>query len=144
MAWASTQSVLGLVVALSIPAAGRAGEPFGERGLVVVVASLVILGSVVVQGLTLRAVVRQASLGGQKEAQREEKEAQDLATAARQETPAEDAHPDSLAAERRVLLRLRERDGIGDEALRRLLREADLRGRAAESNGGTGAGPPNP
>ena len=144
MAWASTQSVLGLVVALSIPAAGRAGEPFGERGLVVVVASLVILGSVVVQGLTLRVVVRKAGLGGQKETQQEEKKARDLATAARKEVPTDDSHPDSLAAERRALLRLRERDEIGDEALRRLLREADLRGRAAEGDGRTGAGPPNP
>ncbi|MDB5317323.1 MAG: sodium/hydrogen exchanger [Rhodospirillales bacterium] len=144
MAWASTQSVLGLVVALSIPPAARSGELFSERGLVVVVASLVILSSVAVQGLTLRAAVRHAGLGGEDEAQREEEEARNAAAAARQEAPAEDTHPDSLAAERRALLHLREHDEIGDEALRSLLREADLRDRAAEGDGRTGAGPPNP
>ena len=52
MAWASTQSVLGLVVALSIPAVASNEEPFTERGLVVVVASLALL---VAAALQLRA-----------------------------------------------------------------------------------------
>jgi CPA1 family monovalent cation:H+ antiporter len=144
MAWASTQSVLGLVVALSVPTASADGTPFGERGLVLVVASLVILGSVAVQGLTLRAAVRRAALGGGEAAKQEEHRARHAAAEARHAAPAEDHEPESLAAERRVLMELRERDEIGDEALRRLLREADLRRRVAEGDALPGAGPPQP
>jgi hypothetical protein len=53
-------------------------------------------------------------------------------------------HPEGVAAERRALVGLRERDEIGDEALRRLLREADLRKRAGEGDASPGAPPPNP
>ena len=53
-------------------------------------------------------------------------------------------HPQVIAAERRVLIRLRERNEIGDEVLRRLLREADLRKRAGEGDASPGAPPPAP
>ncbi|MGG5811685.1 cation:proton antiporter [Falsiroseomonas sp. CW058] len=138
MAWASTLSVIGLIAALSIPATLPDGEPTPGRDLVLVLAALVILGSVLVQGLTLRAVVRRAGLSAPAEAKAEEEKARGAAAAARDRAP--DAPEE---AGRRALLRLHERDEIGDESLRKALRESDLRERAAEG-GGTGAGPPQP
>jgi monovalent cation/hydrogen antiporter len=145
MAWASTRSVLGLIVVLSAPAAWPDGRPFEERDLLLVVAALVILGSVAVQGLSLRRAVRAAALAGGRQAEREERRAREVAAAARREAGAEEeAHPEGFAAERRALVRMRERDEIGDEAMRRLLRETDLRKRAAEGDASPGGAPPKP
>lgn len=148
MAWASTRSVLGLVVALSIPvSAGPDGARiFAERELVLVVAAGVILGSVLVQGLTLRAAVHRAALGGEAEAGREEARARRVAAEARRRATAEAAGEDAAGfdAERRALVRLRERNEIGDEVMRRQLRETDLRDRVTEGDASPGAGPPNP
>ena len=74
MAWACTRSVIGLVLALSLP------PSFDYRGLVLVVAALLILGSVLLQGLTLRPAVLAAALGREAE----DKQEQELATRARQ------------------------------------------------------------
>lgn len=144
MAWASTRSVLGLIVVLSVPAAWPDGHPFAERGLLLVVAAGVILGSVLLQGLTLRRAVRGAELGGAGQAQREEEQARRVAADARRQVGKEATHPEGFAAERRALVGLRESDEIGDEALRRLLRETDLRKRAGEGDASPGAPPPNP
>ena len=137
MAWACTRSVIGLVLALSLPPALEA------RGLVLVVASLLILGSVLLQGLTLRPAVRAAALGEEAEEEREVHLATRAATAAAEKSRAEE---DDLDAARRALFELRERDRIGDEALRKMLREADLRARAAEGPAAAlpGAAPPSP
>jgi CPA1 family monovalent cation:H+ antiporter len=152
MAWASTRSVIGLVAALSVPAALPDGTPTPGRDLVLVVAALVILGSVLVQGLTLRAAVRRAGraapgLAATGQAAAEAAKARGAAAAARDAVPGAAAEHGPLEAERRELLRLRERDEIGDEALRELLREGDLRRRAAEAEAGDampGAPPPRP
>ncbi len=140
MAWASTRSVIGLIAALYVPATLPGGEPTPGRDLILVVAAFVILGSVLVQGLTLRAAVRRAGLAAPGEAKREEGAAREAATRAREAEGSQEA-------ERRKLLEMRERDAIGDESLRKLLREGDLRERAAEAAGGDaapGAGPPQP
>jgi hypothetical protein len=55
-----------------------------------------------------------------------------------------DDHEEELAAERKALLELRERDRIGDEVLDEKMRETDLRERVTEENAMPGAGPPNP
>ncbi|WP_338664694.1 cation:proton antiporter [Pararoseomonas sp. SCSIO 73927] len=145
MAWASTRSVLGLVVVLSVPAAWPDGTPVAERGLLLVVAALVVLGSVGVQGFTLRRAIRAAALQGSGDAKGEEARARGAATEARERTTGEDAaHPEGIAAERRVLVEMREKDEIGDEALHNLLREGDLRRRAAEGDAEPGAPPPKP
>src|SRR3712207_9494280 len=52
MSWASTRSVIGLVIALSVPAALPDGHPFAERDLILAVAAVMIVGSVLLQGLT--------------------------------------------------------------------------------------------
>jgi CPA1 family monovalent cation:H+ antiporter len=144
MAWASTRSVLGLIVVLSVPVSWPNGEPFRERSLLLVVAAGVILSSVVLQGLTLRRAVRSTELSGSGQAKHEEGRARHAAAEARREVGQDSMHPEGVAAERRALVGLRERDEIGDEALRRLLREADLRKRAGEGDASPGAPPPNP
>jgi NhaP-type Na+/H+ or K+/H+ antiporter len=142
MAWSSTRSVIGLVIALSIPATLPDGRPFPERDLILVVAALTIVGSILVQGLTLRAVVASARLCGEGDEEREEEEARRaMETAAA--SPG-DEHANGFDAARQALLRLRERDRIGDEVLIRMLRETDLTARAAEGDALPGAGPPNP
>lgn len=144
MAWASTRSVIGLIVALSIPAALPDGRPFAERNLILVVAALTIIASALLQGLSLRAAVRRAGLGDAGEEEREEQAAGEAMAAARAEAVAEDEGTGGFDAERRALLALRERNRIGDETLRKMLREADLRQRAEEGGTLPGAGPPNP
>lgn len=137
MAWACTRSVIGLVLALSLP------PSLEHRGLVLVVAALLILGSVLLQGLTLRPAVASAALSDEEEDEREV----ELATRTAQEA-AERAGDgeDGLCAARRALLGLRETDRIGDETLRKMLREADLKARAEEGPAAAlpGAAPPNP
>jgi NhaP-type Na+/H+ or K+/H+ antiporter len=145
MSWASTRSVVGLVIALSVPATLPDGRSFAERDLVLVVTALMIVGSIVLQGLTLRRAVRSAGLGDREEDQREENLAERAMVEARPEAASEDSPVvNDFDAERRALLRLRETDRIGDEVLRRMLRETDLRSRAAEKSSLPGAGPPNP
>ena len=137
MAWACSRSVIGLVVALSLP------PSLEHRGLVLVVAALLILGSVLLQGLTLRPAVGAAALSEEEEDKREE----ELATRAAKDAAEEAAEEeDALCAARRALLGLRETDRIGDEVLRKMLREADLKARAAEGPAAAlpGAAPPNP
>ena len=65
------------------------------------------------------------------------------ANAAAEETEEDE---DNLCAARRALLGLREEDRIGDEVLNKMLREADLKARAAEGAAAAlpGAGPPQP
>lgn len=137
MAWGSTRSAIGLLLALSIPPALPSGEAFPDRALILVVGSLVILGSVVLQGLTLKPAVHSAELAEPGEEQAEERLAREAMRAA-------GSGPDRLAAQRQALVRLREADRIGDEVLRRMLRETDLRERVEEGDVLPGAGPPNP
>jgi NhaP-type Na+/H+ or K+/H+ antiporter len=137
MAWACTRSVIGLVLALSLP------PSLEDRGLVLVVAALLILGSVLLQGLTLRPAVGAAALSEEMEEKQEVDLATRAATAAAEKSGAEE---NDLDAARRALFELREEDRIGDEALRKMLREADLKARAAEGPAAAlpGAAPPSP
>ncbi|MFC7544426.1 hypothetical protein ACFQU2_40330 [Siccirubricoccus deserti] len=82
LAWASTRSVIGLIVALSVPAVPGIAT---ERDLVLVVATLVVLGSVLVQGMTLGPAVGAAALGDATEEQQE----QELAVRAARDAAAE-------------------------------------------------------
>jgi CPA1 family monovalent cation:H+ antiporter len=137
MAWACTPSILGVIVALSAP------PEMQDRGLALVVAAFLILGSVVVQGLTLRTAVHAASLGnGAEEKQEEELAGQVASEAVEGEVDVQGGYD----AIRRALLQLREDNRIGDEMLQKMLRETDLKARAAEGPAAAmpGAGPPNP
>ncbi|GGC56713.1 hypothetical protein GCM10011504_38850 [Siccirubricoccus deserti] len=140
LAWASTRSVIGLIVALSVPAVPGIAT---ERDLVLVVATLVVLGSVLVQGMTLGPAVGAAALGDATEEQQE----QELAVRAARDAAAEAGEGgDTFAAARRASIRLREEDRIGDEVLHKTLRETDIKARASEGPAAAlpGAGPPNP
>lgn len=144
MSWASTRSVIGLIVALSVPAelpGGGAGFA-AQRDLILVVATFAVLGSTLLQGLTLASAVRAAALSTKEEADREE----ELATRAGAEAAAEGGAHARADAARRAALQLREEDRIGDEALHKALREVDLQARASQGTGAAlpGAGPPNP
>jgi CPA1 family monovalent cation:H+ antiporter len=142
MTWSCTRSVIGLVVALSIPASLRDGQPFPERDLILAIAALTIIGSVLLQGLTLRLVVERAGLRDEGEDEREEQAARQAIEAALARPEAE--YADGFDTARQALVRLRERNHIGDEVLVRMLRETDLTARAAEGDALPGAGPPNP
>lgn len=135
MTWSATRSIIGIVVALSIP------ETMPERDLVLVVAALAITLSVLLQGLTLRAVVAGARL-----ADDEDDSEADAARRAIQEALAAPGreHANGFDAARQALVRLRERDVIGDEVLIEMLRETDLSSRAVEGDALPGAGPPTP
>ena len=117
-----------------------------EGGLLLVVVALVVLGSVGLQGLTLQCAARAAALQNGGGAKQEETRARTLAAEARESAGAGDDVADAagVAAERRALLDLRERDVIGDEGPRILLREGDLWKRAAEGDADPGAPPPRP
>jgi NhaP-type Na+/H+ or K+/H+ antiporter len=141
MTWGSTRSAVGLLVALSIPATLPEGGPVPHRDLILVVGGLVILASVLLQGLTLGPTVRSADLGDEAGERAEERLAREAMRAAGAEGSPD---PDALAAERQALVRLRGEDRIGDEVLRRMLRETDLRERVGEGDALPGAGPPNP
>ncbi len=142
MAWSSTRSVIGLVIALSIPATLPDGTAFPERDLILVVATLVILGSVLVQELTLRPMVGRTGLSDEGEQHREEEVARRVMEAANASPGTE--HANGFDSARQALLHLREQNQIGDEVLISMLRETDLTSRAVEGDALPGAGPPNP
>ena len=139
MAWASTRSVIGLVIALSVPAALPGGGPFAARDLVLAVSALMIVGSVLLQGLTLGAAVRRAGLAERGEVEAERRAAREAVGRARGE-----AEGGGHDAGRRAVLGLRAENRIGDEVAREMLRETDLHQRATEESPLPGAGPPNP
>ncbi|WP_299822318.1 cation:proton antiporter [uncultured Jannaschia sp.] len=142
MAWSSTRSVIGLVLALSLPEALPDGTPFPDRDLILVIGALTIVGSILLQGLTLNRVATYASLSTGEEQSREEAAARHATEGALARPGAE--HANGFDAARQALLRLREQDRIGDEVLIEMLREVDLASRAEEDESLPGAGPPNP
>jgi CPA1 family monovalent cation:H+ antiporter len=142
MAWSSTRSVIGLVIALSIPATLPDGTPFPQRDLILVVAALAIVGSVFIQGLSLSGVVARAGLSDEDEREREQELARHAVENALASPRPE--HANGYDAARQALVRLREEDHIGDERLVAMLRETDLLARAAEGDALPGAGPPSP
>jgi monovalent cation/hydrogen antiporter len=58
MAWSGMRGAVSLAAALAIPLTTHAGEPFPQRDLIIFLTFCVILGTLVVQGLTLPAVIR--------------------------------------------------------------------------------------
>jgi CPA1 family monovalent cation:H+ antiporter len=58
MGWAGMRGAVSLAAALSLPLETDAGAPFPERDLVIFLAYCVVLFTVVVQGLTLPALIR--------------------------------------------------------------------------------------
>lgn len=142
MAWGSTRSVLGIIIALAIPATLPDGRPFPDRDLILLVGAIVIVSSVLLQSLTLNAAVELASLGDEGEREREEALARDAMASAASAPRTE--HANAFDAARQKLLALRRTNQIGDEVLISMLRETDLSARVSEGDALPGAGPPNP
>jgi CPA1 family monovalent cation:H+ antiporter len=142
MTWSSTRSVVALLLALSIPAALPGGGPFRERDLILAVATLVVIGSLAIQGLSLQRVVRWAGLADSADDEEEEAAARSAMQEAAASSPGGNAS--DVDAARQQLLQMRERDEIGDEVMTRMMREADLAERASEKDALPGAGPPQP
>jgi CPA1 family monovalent cation:H+ antiporter len=142
MTWSSTRSVVALLLALSIPEALPGGGPFRERDLILAVATLVVIGSLAVQGLSLERVVRWAGLADAADDDEEEAAARSAMQQAATSPPQSNASQADAA--RQKLLQMRERDEIGDEVMTSMMREADLAARASEKDFLPGAGPPQP
>ena len=72
MAWAGMRGAVSLAAALSLPLETDAGAPFPDRDLVIFLAYCVVLFTVVVQGLTLPALIRRLGVvddGAEEEAE---------------------------------------------------------------------------
>jgi CPA1 family monovalent cation:H+ antiporter len=72
VSWAGTRGVVPLAAALSIPLTTSAGAPLPQRDLVLVLATAVIVISLVVQGLTLEPLARFAGVARPADARHEE------------------------------------------------------------------------
>jgi CPA1 family monovalent cation:H+ antiporter len=73
--WTGMRGVLALAAAISVPEVMDNGKPFEVRNLIVFLAFCVILVTLVVQGLTLPALIRRLGLAGPAGMDREEREA---------------------------------------------------------------------
>ena len=68
ISWAGMRGGVSLAAALAIPLTTDAGEPFPDRDLILFLTFAVIFGTLVVQGLTLPAVIRLLRLEDESEA----------------------------------------------------------------------------
>ena len=72
VSWAGTRGVVPLAATLSIPLTSASGAPLPQRDLILVLATAVIVISLVVQGLTLEPLVRLAGIARPGDARHEE------------------------------------------------------------------------
>jgi monovalent cation/hydrogen antiporter len=75
VAWTGMRGAVSLAAALAIPLTTDAGRPFDQRDLIIFLTFCVILGTLVVQGLTLPALIRALRLEDDHVAEREETKA---------------------------------------------------------------------
>jgi CPA1 family monovalent cation:H+ antiporter len=73
--WTGMRGIVSLAAALALPEVTASGAPFPARDLVLIVTFAVILGTLVVQGLTLPAFIRWLAIGTDATAWREERAA---------------------------------------------------------------------
>jgi CPA1 family monovalent cation:H+ antiporter len=76
--WTGMRGVLALAAAISVPEVLENGQPFAVRNLIVFLAFCVILVTLVLQGLTLPALIRRLGLAKPKGMEREEREARQI------------------------------------------------------------------
>ena len=120
VSWAGTRGVVPLAAALSIPLTSASGEPLPQRDLILVLATAVIVVSLVVQGLTLEPLVRFAGIARPAATRHEETIARlrlaEAALARLDELADSDAAPDAVIDRVRGSLQARighTRDCIG-------------------------------
>jgi Na+/H+ antiporter len=70
--WSGMRGAVSLAAALALPVQGAAGQPFPERNRIVFLTFGVILATLVVQGLTLPALIRRLGIRGDDAEEREE------------------------------------------------------------------------
>lgn len=70
--WSGMRGAVSLAAALAIPLEGTAGEPFPERDLIIFLTFGVIFATLVLQGLTLPALIRRLEVPGDDVEEREE------------------------------------------------------------------------
>ncbi|HEY0419817.1 MAG TPA: cation:proton antiporter [Acetobacteraceae bacterium] len=132
-AWSAHRSAIALALALAVPATTADGRLFPDRDLVLALTGLLVVGSGLLQGTTLPALLGWARLGGAAEEAQEKDLAQSEAAAAQDRARAV-TDPETAAAEgRQALVRLRGRDAIGDAALREADHAVTLRAHAEKT-----------
>jgi CPA1 family monovalent cation:H+ antiporter len=72
LAWSGVRGSLALAAVLSLPAKTDAGGPFPGRDLIVLVTLIIIVATLVIQGLTLRPLMRALGLTDRERAEKEE------------------------------------------------------------------------
>jgi CPA1 family monovalent cation:H+ antiporter len=143
VSWAGTRGVVPLAAALSIPLTSASGAPLPQRDLILVLATAVIVISLVVQGLTLEPLVRLAGIARQDGGRHEETMARlrlaEAALARLDELADDDCAADDAIDRARASLQARigrtraridgteaaEPDGMTDRDLRRALNAAE-------------------
>jgi Na+/H+ antiporter len=143
VSWAGTRGVVPLTAALSIPLTTASGAPLPRRDLILVLATAVIVISLIVQGLTLEPLVRRAGIARPHGARHEETLARlrlaEAALARLDELAAGDCAADDVIDRARASLQARigytrarvdgtraaEPDGLTDRELRRDLNAAE-------------------
>ncbi len=143
VSWAGTRGVVPLAAALSIPLTTASGAPLPRRDLILVLATAVIVVSLIVQGLTLEPLVRRAGIARPDAARHEETVARlrlaEAALARLDELAAGEAAADDVIDRARASLQARightrarigggrapEPDGLTDRDLRRDLNAAE-------------------
>jgi CPA1 family monovalent cation:H+ antiporter len=133
LGWAGMRGGDSLVLALAVPVATASGEPFPARGLIIFVTFAVILGTLVLQGLTLAPLIRWWGLTEGSQRDDEEAHARRVVAEAglrRLQTEAKRDEVDRAVARyleasyrravQRWSVRDRERHGVGDEEHARL------------------------
>lgn len=120
--WTAMRGVVSLATALALPLTTASGEPLPYRGEIILITFIVILGTLVIQGLTLAPLARALGLSGDDSAVEEERRlARELATRAAlhrlDELATEDWVPPSAVATSRAHYERR---------LNRFVPEADL------------------
>jgi NhaP-type Na+/H+ or K+/H+ antiporter len=132
-AWSAHRSAIALALALAVPATTADGRPLPDRDLVLALTGLLVVGSGLLQGTTLPALLGWARLGGAAEEAQEKDFAKNEAAAAQDQARAV-TDPETAAAEgRQALIRLRSRDAIGDAALREADHAVTLRAHAEKT-----------
>jgi len=123
LAWAGMRGVVSLAAAFAVP------DGIPQKDLILFLTFVVVIGTLVLQGFTLPAVIRRLGVIG------EEQTRDDLAEAAAQ-------HSAANAALERLDVLLRDQDAVPDDVVQRLREKAELRQLGAwERLGGGRAGP---
>jgi monovalent cation/hydrogen antiporter len=143
VSWAGTRGVVPLAAALSIPLTSASGAPLPERDLLMVLATAVIVFSLIVQGLTLEPLARFTGITRPADARHEETIARlrlaEAGLARLDELADSDAAPDAVIDRARASLQARighsraridgtralEPDGLTERELRRDLITAE-------------------